>query len=148
MPKSKIVRSRGLSSSLARAQALTLDPNVTTRTWRPRHTGQLARRLVLAVTMALGAVAACASTPRDTYKGAITKEEACCSHLTDGSAREACLGRIERLESAAARADDINRQTFGCIERHFVCDPATGTSTQASAQAQLDCVSELESTGT
>jgi hypothetical protein len=32
------------------------------------------------------------------------------------------------------------------VERHFSCDPNTGRATRDSAQQQLDCLNDLEST--
>ena len=45
----------------------------------------------------------------------------------------------ELLEEAAS----ANQRTFACVQRHFVCEPATGRATAASNQAQLDCITDL-----
>jgi hypothetical protein len=93
----------------------------------------------------LGALAtgACATTDVTHYRNALAGEERCCAGLRDPGARNACLADIPRTDDEASA---INQETFQCVERHFRCDPATGRSTRDSAQLQLDCLNDLEST--
>lgn len=77
-----------------------------------------------------------------TYDKAVSKQEACCNGLP-GEARDSCLQSIVRVDQPDVQSSDENRATYACVERHFACDPATGTATQESAQAQLDCISDL-----
>jgi hypothetical protein len=89
------------------------------------------------------ATTACATTNANHYRPALATAERCCEGLSDASARSACLADVPRTEDEAS---PINQETFQCIERHFRCDPATGRATRESAQAQLDCLNDLEST--
>lgn len=101
----------------------------------------------LVVLFALGAtLAGCRSNPPNYYRNTLTKQEACCGRLADPTEKDRCVGEISRVESTAAETSPTNQETFGCIDRYFACDPTTGRATQESAQAQLDCINELEST--
>jgi len=70
-------------------------------------------------------------------------QEQCCEHL-EGGARDQCLQKIVRVGDPEVAKTKANQQQFACVTEHFVCDPATGHATQASAQAQLDCIQDLE----
>ena len=61
----------------------------------------------------------------------------------DANAQQACLVDIPRTQDEASA---INQETFQCVSKHFICDPATGRATRDSAQQQLDCLNDLEST--
>ena len=61
----------------------------------------------------------------------------------DPNAQQACLADIPRTQDETS---PINQETFQCVEKHFTCDPATGRATRDSAQQQLDCLNDLEST--
>ena len=96
--------------------------------------------------LALAAVvfAACggSSKPADTYAAGTSAQEACCEHLA-GADRDACLGEIVQIDDPGVATSDVNRATYACVRDHFACDAATGHATQASAQAQLDCIQDL-----
>ena len=101
---------------------------------------RLARALALVLPLA---AASCATTNANHYRPALASQESCCKGLADPNARNACLADIPRTQDEASA---INQETFQCIERHFRCDPATGRATRESAQLQLDCLNDLEST--
>lgn len=100
---------------------------------------------IAAASLGIGLFVACGAAP-NYYKRSIAKQETCCNRLADPGARTACGGDIKRADSDAVAASSTNQETFACVDRYFVCDPATGHETQESAQAQLDCLNELEST--
>ena len=79
----------------------------------------------------------------DTYAKGTQVQEQCCENLKDG-ARDECLRKIVRVTDPEVAKTQTNQQQFACVTEHFVCDPATGHATQASAQAQLDCIQDLE----
>jgi hypothetical protein len=91
------------------------------------------------------ALLACGSTP-NYYRRATAKQEQCCNRVGDPAAKSACLGEVPRLESVAAETTPTNQETFRCVDRHFACDASTGRATRESAQGQLDCLNDLEST--
>lgn len=89
-------------------------------------------------------LAACGGgTKTDTYAKGTHALEECCEHL-QGGGRDKCLGEIPRVEDQGAAKTATNQQTYACIVDHFVCDPATGHATQASAQGQYDCIQDLQ----
>ena len=106
-----------------------------------RHTTRRRLRHAWLVGVA-AALAACGGRHADSYQHATTAQETCCEHLR-GPARDQCLAEIVRVSDPATVDTDTNRETFGCVEDHFVCDPATGRATQASAQDQYDCIVTL-----
>ena len=79
----------------------------------------------------------------DTYAKGTQVQEQCCENLKDG-ARDECLRKIVRVADPEVAKTSTNQQQYACVIEHFVCDPATGHATQASAQAQLDCIQDLE----
>jgi hypothetical protein len=89
-------------------------------------------------------LAACGGGSKsDTYaKGTHVLEE-CCEHV-QGGGRDKCLAEIPRVEDQGAAKTATNQQTYACIVDHFTCDPATGHATQPSAQAQYDCIEDLQ----
>ena len=97
---------------------------------------------VLAFSLLLGA-GACATTDTNHYKPALASQQQCCDRLADANAKQACLTDIPRTQDESST---INQETFQCVEKHFTCDPATGRATRDSAQQQLDCLNDLEST--
>ena len=100
-------------------------------------------RLTLAL-FVLGLAGACASP--NYYRRAVSKEETCCDKLADPAARDACKAKIRRVDTPAAETASTNQETFQCVDRNFTCDPSTGGPTKESAQAQFDCINQLEST--
>lgn len=105
----------------------------------PRFTPRLATLCCLILWLA-----ACGGSgpKKETYHQAVSKQEACCNGL-DGAARDQCLSGIVRVDDPAVQASDANLATYACVEKHFVCDAATGTATKDSAQSQLDCINDL-----
>ena len=94
--------------------------------------------------LVLGLLAACGGSdrPSNTYARATRAQEACCEHL-QGPPRDQCLQALVRVDDPAVAATDTNQDTYACVVEHFTCDPRTGHATQASAQAQLDCIQDL-----
>ena len=79
----------------------------------------------------------------DTYAKGTQVQEQCCENLKD-AARDECLRKIVRVSDPEVAKTSTNQQQYACVTEHFVCDPASGHATQASAQAQLDCIQDLE----
>lgn len=79
----------------------------------------------------------------DTYTRATDEQSKCCEHVA-GDARAQCLQQVIRVDDPAAAKTSINQQTYACVVDNFTCDPASGKPTQQSAQAQLECIQELE----
>jgi len=79
----------------------------------------------------------------DTYARGTHVQEECCEHLT-GPGRDQCLQKIVRVPDPDVAKTSTNQDQYACIVEHFVCDPASGHATQASAQAQMDCLQDLE----
>jgi hypothetical protein len=86
---------------------------------------------------------ACATTDTNVYRPAIANQEQCCQKLADPNAQHACLADIPRTQDETS---PINQETFQCVVKHFACDPASGRATRDSAQQQLDCLNDLETT--
>jgi hypothetical protein len=80
---------------------------------------------------------------RDTYARGTQVQEQCCEHLK-GADRDACLQKIVRVGDPEVAKTRVNQEQYACIVEHFTCDPARGHATQASAQAQMDCIQDLE----
>lgn len=79
----------------------------------------------------------------DTYAKGTHALEECCERV-QGGARDACLAELPHVEDRGAAETATNQQTYACIVDHFTCDPATGRATQPSAQAQYDCIEDLQ----
>jgi hypothetical protein len=90
-------------------------------------------------------LAACtpAATKPDTYARGTNALESCCEQL-HGPGRDRCLADLPRVDDQGARVTATNQQTYACIVDHFTCDGQTGKATQASAQAQYDCIEDLQ----
>ena len=100
----------------------------------------------VALCCALVAAACSAATtraPTDNQARAADLAAECCHHL-DGVHRDQCLGELPRAGDPKVERSATNQATYTCVAQHFVCDPATGRPTQDSAQAQYDCLQELE----
>ncbi len=103
------------------------------------------RRWWLAATLA-ALLAACGGgggKKPDTYAKANDVQGDCCQHLK-GAARDQCLSGIVRIDDAAVARTETNQATYACVVEHFQCNPETGHPTQASAQAQLECIQDLQ----
>ena len=88
-------------------------------------------------------LAACGgSKGADRYAQATNAQELCCENVA-GATRAQCLANIVKAPDPSIAATDVNQATFACVMDHFVCDPTSGHATQASAQAQLDCIQDL-----
>jgi hypothetical protein len=108
----------------------------------PRRPTTVARAPRLAALAIL--LAACGGGKRqDSYAHATQAEQACCEHL-GGGARDQCLSSLVRVDDPSVQASRTNQQTFACVEDHFQCDASTGRATKDSAQAQLDCIADLQ----
>ena len=130
-----------MSSRLARKPA---DATPSRRPVYPRRPTTVARAPRLAAFALLFAACGGADPARtDSYAHAVQAEQACCEHLA-GGARDQCLSSLVKVDDPAVRATPTNEQTFACVEDHFTCDASTGRATRDSAQAQLDCISDLQ----
>ncbi|MCX5745632.1 MAG: hypothetical protein NT062_24410 [Proteobacteria bacterium] len=78
----------------------------------------------------------------DTYARGAHLQAECCEALT-GGARDKCLADLPKVDDQQVQTSSANQSTYGCVVAHFACDKATGHATQASAQAQLECIQEL-----
>lgn len=99
------------------------------------------------VAISLALVAACGGggggKKSDTYTRASHVEAECCEHLS-GPSRDQCLGELVKVSDKDVAKTDVNQETYACVAEHFVCDPNTGHPTQPSAQAQLECIQDLQ----
>jgi hypothetical protein len=103
----------------------------------------VARALRIFTVALVVALAACGGgSHRDTYAKATDAQQTCCEHLA-GPGRDQCLHGIVRVEDFAQKAPQ-NQSTYACVVEHFTCDPQTGHATQQSAQAQIDCIQDLQ----
>ena len=141
-----------MTDRFERADAhLALDPNqraAFTKTLRERRTTPRRTTVVTPlrwwITLALvAALAACGGGKKrtDTYAKATDALGDCCENLK-GAERDQCLGDIVRVEDPEAAKTTTAQATYACVVEHFVCNPQTGRPTQASAQAQYDCIED------
>jgi hypothetical protein len=77
----------------------------------------------------------------NTYARATSAQHECCEHA--GANRDACLQQIVQVEDFAQQSA-ANQATYACVVDHFTCDASTGHATQPSAQAQIDCIQDLQ----
>jgi hypothetical protein len=96
-------------------------------------------------TVLLGLLVACGggSHGGDTYARGTQVQESCCEHLA-GPGRDACLQQIVRIDDRTVAGSQVNQSTFACVVDHFTCDAASGHATKDSAQAQLECIQDLQ----
>jgi hypothetical protein len=80
---------------------------------------------------------------KDTYARGTQVQEQCCENL-NGPARDECLKKIVRVDDPEVAKTPANQQQYACVVDNFVCDPQQGHATQASAQAQMDCIQDLQ----
>ncbi|MFT3692274.1 MAG: hypothetical protein QM831_03980 [Kofleriaceae bacterium] len=113
---------------------------LSSHTKRERAVTKLFATLCLAVLVSACGGGKKSSSGGDTYAKATSAQEACCEHA--GPNRDSCLKEIVRVEDSA-KESAANQATYACVVDHFSCDASTGHATQASAQAQLDCVQDL-----
>jgi hypothetical protein len=83
------------------------------------------------------------SNKKSHYERAMNKQESCCQGLQDDRKRSECMDSIVRINDQSAEDSEVNEATFRCVEKNFVCDRATGQSTQEGSQAALDCITDL-----
>jgi hypothetical protein len=79
----------------------------------------------------------------DTYARGTQVQESCCEKVTNGG-RDACLKQIVRIADRTVAGSSVNQSTFACVVDHFACDFSTGHATKDSAQAQLECIQDLQ----
>jgi hypothetical protein len=92
---------------------------------------------------ALAALVACGgSSHGDTYAKGEQVQQKCCEHLAAG--RDQCLAEIPRPPDRAVAQSSANQSTYACVVDHFACDASTGRPTRESAQAQLECIQDLQ----
>jgi hypothetical protein len=101
------------------------------------------RIATVAISLLLLACGGGGGKKKDTYARGTHVQEQCCEHLS-GPARDQCLQKIVRVSEPDVASTSANQQQYACIVEHFVCDPAQGHATQASAQAQMDCIQDLQ----
>ena len=113
----------------------------------PTRTATCERRVTPATTtlctLLLVFAAACGGSSHggDTYARGTQVQEACCERAPG---RDACLKQIVRIEDKTVAGSPVNQSTFACVVDHFTCDPTTGHATKDSAQAQLECIQDLQ----
>ena len=107
------------------------------------QTATVARVLRLWVAITLAACGGGGGKGGDTYARGTQVQEKCCENLK-GADRDQCLQKIVRVSDPEVAKTPTNQQQYACVTEHFVCDPASGHATQASAQAQLECIQDLE----
>ena len=114
------------------------------RSFFPRPPAAPARLLSISA-LALALAASCATAPPvNHYRNTLSAEQSCCNRLGDPAAQRTCLADIPQPQGDEVSA--LNQETFACVHRFFRCDLATGRATRESAQQQLDCLNDLEST--
>lgn len=106
------------------------------------------RATPLLATLALALLAAACgggggSKKTDSYARGTQVQEQCCENLK-GPDRDQCLQKIVKVGDPEVAKTEVNQQQYACVVEHFVCDPASGHATQPSAQAQMDCLQDLE----
>ena len=79
----------------------------------------------------------------DTYAKATEVQQQCCEHLA-GPLRDECLQKIIRIGDPEVAKTSVNQQQYACVQEHFTCDAQSGHATPASAQAQMDCIQDLQ----
>ena len=101
------------------------------------------RSLVIGTLVVLAAACGGNHQGGDTYAKATAAQQTCCEHLS-GPGRDECLQKIVRVPDPQVAKVSANQASYACIEDKFVCDPQSGHATQASSQAALDCIQDLQ----
>jgi hypothetical protein len=101
------------------------------------------RLRLIAVAIFLVACGGNGNKPTNTYARGTDVQGQCCQKLAPG-ARDSCLSQVIRIDDAQIANTSVNQATYACVVEHFECDAATGRPTQQSAQAQLECIQDLE----
>lgn len=101
------------------------------------------RHTIVTIWLLLGLAACGGGRPANHYQKAVSKQEQCCQQLADEHARAECDARIVRVDDPEVARTRENQATFHCVEKHFVCEPTTGTATKEASQRALDCVADL-----
>lgn len=101
------------------------------------------RLATLALLVLVSACGGGGGKKKDTYARGTHVQEECCENLS-GPARDQCLQKIVRVSDPEVAKTPANQQQYACVVDHFVCDPQSGHATQTSAQAQMDCLQDLE----
>ena len=99
------------------------------------------------IALSFALVAACGGGKHpDPYARATDVQGQCCEHLQGGTGgtRDKCLSGLVRTDDQSIASAPMNQATYACVVDHFVCDPASGHPTQPSAQAQLECIQDLQ----
>ena len=99
--------------------------------------------LLLAFVVACGGKGGGGGGGGDTYARGTQVQESCCEYVK-GAGRDACLKQIVRIEDRTVAGSSVNQSTFACVVDHFACDAGTGHATKDSAQAQLECIQDLQ----
>lgn len=113
------------------------------RTTSRNTVAAVSRWWLLVIGLAAAACGGGGERPKDTYARASHAQAECCEALA-GAAREQCLSSLVTVDDPAVADTSTNQETYACVMEHFECDRATGHATQASAQAQLDCIQDLQ----
>jgi len=117
-------------------------------TSRDLHPIRERRATPLLATVALALLAAACgggggSKKTDSYARGTQVQEQCCENLK-GPDRDQCLQKIVRVGDPEVAKTEVNQRQYTCVVEHFVCDAASGHATQPSAQAQMDCLQDLQ----
>jgi hypothetical protein len=110
---------------------------------RNRERQATTRLATVALVLLISACGGGGGKKKDTYARGTHVQEQCCENL-NGPARDECLKKIVRVSDPEVAKTPANQQQYACVAEHFVCDPQSGHATQPSAQAQMDCLQDLE----
>jgi hypothetical protein len=142
MERSGMHNSKGYDINSRRLEVLARGDRERERTARRNTVASVSRWWVIILGAALAACGGGDSKRPDMYARASHAQSECCENLT-GPARDECLRSLVTVNDPMVASTDTNQDTYACVSEHFVCDPATGHATVASAQSQLDCIQDL-----
>ena len=112
------------------------------RTARGNTVASISRWWIIAIGLVLAACGGGGGHHGDMYAKGDQVQSQCCEHLA-GAERDQCLGALPRVGDPGVASYSTTQDVYACVAENFVCDPATGHATQASAQSQLDCIQDL-----